>query len=88
MHDRVQEALSLVKLQDFGKRATTQLSGGQQQRVALARALVGKPRLLLLDEPLSNLDAKLREETRDELKQLVGPSTSRPSTSPTTRPRR
>ena len=73
VHDRVQEALSLVKLQDFGKRATTQLSGGQQQRVALARALVGKPRLLLLDEPLSNLDAKLREETRDELKQLVGP---------------
>ncbi len=73
VRDRVGEALSLVKLQDFAKRATTQLSGGQQQRVALARALVGKPRLLLLDEPLSNLDAKLREETRQELKDLVGP---------------
>ena len=88
VRDRVGEALALVKLQDYGKRATTQLSGGQQQRVALARALVGKPRLLLLDEPLSNLDAKLREETRDELKDLVGRSTSRPSTSPTTRPKR
>jgi len=66
----VKEALELVKLSGFENRYPLQLSGGQQQRVALARALVVKPRVLLLDEPLSNLDAKLRIEMREELKKL------------------
>jgi putative spermidine/putrescine transport system ATP-binding protein len=67
---RVAEALRLVRLQGFGARLPRQLSGGQQQRVALARALVIEPELLLLDEPLSNLDAKLREEVRVEIREL------------------
>lgn len=66
----VSEALALVRLPDLGGRFPHELSGGQQQRVALARALAQKPRVLLLDEPLSNLDAKLREEMRHELKTL------------------
>jgi len=66
----VTEALSLVKLEGLEKRYTRELSGGQQQRVAFARAIVVKPRVLLLDEPLSNLDAQLREEMRFELKRL------------------
>jgi iron(III) transport system ATP-binding protein len=66
----VQGALETVSLGGFGKRPATRLSGGQQQRVALARAIVAKPRLLLLDEPLSNLDAALREEMRNELRSL------------------
>jgi len=68
--DKVHEALVQVRLEGFEKRPATQLSGGQQQRVALARALVRHPKLLLLDEPLSNLDAKLREQMRLEIKIL------------------
>jgi iron(III) transport system ATP-binding protein len=67
----VMEALALVKMGDLAHRPAPYLSGGQQQRVALARALVSKPQVLLLDEPLSNLDAKLREELRFEIKELT-----------------
>jgi iron(III) transport system ATP-binding protein len=67
---KVEQTLSLVGLQGYEKRPATQLSGGQQQRVALARAMVFEPKLLLLDEPLSNLDAKLRIHMRTELKHL------------------
>ncbi len=66
----VGEALDTVNLGGYEQRSPTQMSGGQQQRVALARAIVRKPRLLLLDEPLSNLDALLREDMRRELKRL------------------
>jgi iron(III) transport system ATP-binding protein len=66
----VNEALEAVSLPGLGERNATRLSGGQQQRVALARAIVRRPNLLLLDEPLSNLDAMLREDMRNELRRL------------------
>lgn len=67
---RAMEALELVQLDHLAQRPATALSGGQQQRLALARALAHRPRLLLLDEPLSNLDAKLRDTMRNELRSL------------------
>ncbi len=67
---RAREVLRMVRLDGFAARLPRQLSGGQQQRVALARALAVRPDVLLLDEPLSNLDAKLREEVRIEIREL------------------
>jgi spermidine/putrescine ABC transporter ATP-binding subunit len=67
---RVEESLRMFQLGGMGDRRPSQLSGGQQQRVALARALISRPKVLLLDEPLSALDAKIREEVRQELRDL------------------
>jgi len=67
---RVAEILAMLKLDGFGERNVTQLSGGQRQRVALGRALAVSPEVLLLDEPLSNLDARIREDVRHEIKAL------------------
>src|SRR5450759_100817 len=67
---KITEALRLVRLDHLSDRLPRQLSGGQQQRVALARALAFRPDVLLLDEPLSNLDAKLRGEVRVEIREL------------------
>ena len=78
IQERVEEALRLVNMGEYINRRSTQLSGGQQQRLSLARALVRRPRVLLLDEPLSNLDAKLREQMRGELRliqQQIGVTT-------------
>ncbi|MCL5960875.1 MAG: ABC transporter ATP-binding protein, partial [Chloroflexi bacterium] len=69
--ERVHRVLSLVRLEGLADRPVTDLSGGQQQRVALARAVVTEPEVLLMDEPLSNLDARLRDEMRVELKRLT-----------------
>src|SRR4026209_2300512 len=71
MNERVNSALELVQLPGYGKRAVDELSGGQQQRVAIARAIAIEPALLLFDEPLSNLDVSLREETRGEWRELI-----------------
>src|SRR5438445_3724234 len=71
VEDKVMRALSLVQLDRLATRPAPLLSGGQQQRVALARAIASEPAVLLLDEPLSNLDAKLREDMRHEIKTLV-----------------
>ncbi len=69
-YKQAEDVLRLVRLEGMGARYPSQLSGGQQQRVALARALIMRPQVMLLDEPLSNLDAKLREEMRFEIKEL------------------
>ncbi len=69
-HKRVQEVLQLVELKDLASRYPHQMSGGQCQRVALARSLVTRPRLLLLDEPLSALDARIRKHLREQIRQI------------------
>ena len=77
----------MLDIEPFLDRKPTALSGGQRQRVAMGRAIVREPQVFLMDEPLSNLDAKLRVQTRAELPSCTSGSASPPSTSPTTRSR-
>ena len=85
---RVREAARTIELGNLLDRKPKQLSGGQRQRVALGRAIVREPEVFLMDEPLSNLDAKLRVQTRAEIRACTSASRRRSSTSPTTRSRR
>ena len=71
IHDRVFEALDLVQMAGYARRKPHQLSGGQQQRVALARSLVKRPKLLLLDEPMSALDKQIRQKTQIRLVKIL-----------------
>jgi multiple sugar transport system ATP-binding protein len=84
---RVREAARILDLGEYLKRKPAALSGGQRQRVAMGRAIVRHPQAFLMDEPLSNLDAKLRVQTRTEISRLQHDLASPPSTSPTTRSR-
>ena len=68
--EKAEEFLDIIKLSGFGSKKISKLSGGEQQRVALARSLIVKPKLLLLDEPLSNIDAKLRQSMRNEIRSI------------------
>jgi multiple sugar transport system ATP-binding protein len=85
---RIGEVAAMLQIEHLLDRKPGQLSGGQRQRVAMGRALARDPQLFLFDEPLSNLDAKLRVEMRAEIKRLHQPPAPPPSTSRTTRSRR